>query len=91
MKQRFSTDRKGRVEFPQVQRIVNTGFSGFRIGLLSVGVLVASVAGAQTPAVQKGLPPTPLTFTKVFAPDTIGGFRSGHHRSRLGLDAHVRH
>ena len=71
MKQRFSTDRKGRVEFPQVQRIVNTGFSGFRIGLLLVGALVASVAGAQTPAVQKGLE-VDLTFTKSFALDTIG-------------------
>ena len=71
MEQRFSTDRKGRPEFHPVQRIVNTGFGGFRIGLLLVGALVASVAGAQTPAVQKGPPPL-AGFTKAFSPSTIG-------------------
>ena len=72
MKQRFSTERKGRQELHPVQRIANTRFGGFRIYLLLVGALVASVAGAQTPAVQKGNGPVPLTFTKSFAPSTIG-------------------
>ncbi len=71
MKQRFSTERKGRPECHPVRRIANTGLRRLSIGFLLVGVLVAFVTGAQTPAVQKGAEPAPV-FAKSFAPDTIG-------------------
>ena len=70
------TARRGHQEVHPVQRIAYTGFSRFRIGFLLVGALMALEAGAQTPAVQKGNgpppPPSPVTFSKSFAPDTIG-------------------
>ena len=81
MKQRFSAERKGRPECHPVQSIANMGFRRLRIGFLLVGALVALEAGAQTPEtpVQKGaITPVPNgvepppTFSKSFAPDTIG-------------------
>ena len=72
MKQRFSTERKGRAESYPVLRIASMGCRRLQIGFLLVGALVASVAGAQTPAVQKGNGPPMLTVTKVVVNDDGG-------------------
>ena len=60
MKQRFSTERKGRQEFHPVQRIANTGFRRLRNAFLLAVTVAVSAANAQP------------TFTKVFSPSTIG-------------------
>ena len=60
MKQRFSTERKGRPECHPVQRIANTSLRRLRNAFLLAATVAVSAANAQP------------TFTKVFTPDTIG-------------------